>query len=101
MTTTREARRAYLLGCDGIRKAAYAEQNGALVSVWDGEAQGMDTEGGRWSTVCEGHGTIIAHETLTLALSHSADPLGWCEDCRDDLPADLTHLDKDPEAPVK
>lgn len=98
MTAT-AARVAHLKTCAGLRKVAVARQNGALITVWDGEAQGMDTDGGRWQTVCEGHGTIISHDTLALALSHSADPLGWCEECMADKPNDYSHLDQ--EAPVK
>jgi hypothetical protein len=66
----------------GLRKWARARQTGRIVAVYDGEEAMLDTAGGRWQTVCEDHGFIVAHNTLALALSHSADPLGWCEVCR-------------------
>lgn len=65
----------------GIRSAHFARETGTLVLVVDGEAQGLDTEGGRWYTICDDHGQIICHETLALAKAHSSDPLGWCEVC--------------------
>lgn len=65
----------------GLRKASVCRQTGRVVSVYDGELAGMDTIGGRWQTVCEDHSIVIAHETLKLAIWHSADPLGWCEVC--------------------
>lgn len=51
-----------------------------LVSVYDGIAAGMDTDAGRWQTVCEDHGTVISHQTRALALAHSRSP-EWCEVC--------------------
>ena len=71
----------------GCRKASKARSTGRIVTVWDGEAQGMDTEGGRWQTVCEEHDSICCHETLSLAISHSSEPEGWCEPCQEELAA--------------
>lgn len=67
----------------GYRQAHFAQTTGTLVVVVDGEAAGLDVEGGRWSTVCDDHGTVIAHDTLALAKSHAADPAGWCEECQE------------------
>lgn len=34
-----------------------------------------------WETICVDHGTVCSHPTRALAVSHAADPTGWCEDC--------------------
>ena len=67
----------------GLVEMRTARQTGLRVGIYDGEAAGMDTDAGRWQTVCETHGTVIAHTTLALARSHLSDPLGWCEECRE------------------
>ena len=41
---------------------------------------GMDTSDGPWATVCEKHGTICNHRSLTLARQHLPDA-DWCEAC--------------------
>lgn len=77
----------------GLIEQARRRQTGGLVGVYDGAVAGMDTTGERdgdpthphgapYSTVCEAHGSIISHATLTLARWHASDPQGWCEDCR-------------------
>lgn len=68
-------------GCVSIKRS---RQTGTLVGVYNAEQAGLDNDDGRapWSTVCEKHGTIICHSTLSLAKGHAADPKGWCEDCR-------------------
>jgi hypothetical protein len=66
----------------GLAELRHVRSTGALVALYDGEAAGLDTEGGRWSTVCEAHGTVCAHDTKTLARSWMSDPDVWCEDCR-------------------
>lgn len=66
----------------GLVESKVRRVTGTRVSVYDGEAAGFDTYGGRWQTVCEDHGTIISHETKTLARSHAVRPDGWCEGCR-------------------
>jgi hypothetical protein len=54
-----------------------------LVSLFDGEPAGLDTEAGRWQTVCEEHGTICSHETFARARSFLAASAisEWCESC--------------------
>jgi len=54
-----------------------------VVTLYDGEQAGMDTDNGtmRWQTVCEPHGTIIAHATRAVAESHLSHPDEWCEVC--------------------
>lgn len=49
--------------------------------VYDGEAAGMDTEAGRWQTVCEEHGTVISHATKRLAREFGPHAEEWCEEC--------------------
>lgn len=58
-----------------------SRQTGTIIEVYDGELQGLDISSGRYYTICKEHGTCICHRTQTLALSHSRDPLGWCEQC--------------------
>lgn len=65
----------------GLRQYRKNRATGTYVGVYDGEAAEMDTSSGRWQTVCEVHGSIIAHGTLALAIYHAADVTGWCEAC--------------------
>ena len=65
----------------GLRQYRKARSTGTHVGVYDGVEAGMDTDGGRWQTVCEEHGAICSHETLTLARNHASAPEGWCEAC--------------------
>ena len=69
-------------GYAGLVQMRRARQTGRRIGVYDGIEAGFDVGGGRWQTVCEDHGFIISHGTRALALSHSSDPLGWCEVCR-------------------
>ncbi len=70
-------------GIAGLRERRKNPRTGHLVGLYDGAAAGMDTDDGKepWSTVCEAHGHVVAHETLEQARKWLADPLGWCEDC--------------------
>ena len=86
LTAAQRERVAYIRSLAGVRHVAFARSTGALVAVYDGHAQGLDTDGGRWSTVCEDHGSVVAHEMLKLAISHAAAPEGWCDDCREARP---------------
>lgn len=67
----------------GLRAWVWNKTAKTFVGVYDGRLAQMDTDAGRWSTVCEKHGNIISHDTLKLALGHSHDVLGWCDDCRE------------------
>jgi hypothetical protein len=71
-------------GYAGFRQARVARETGTLILVLDGGAANLDTVAGRWQTICDDHGYVISHETLALARSHAANPLGWCEDCADE-----------------
>jgi hypothetical protein len=65
----------------GIRQARIAKSTGTVIVVLDGIAAGLDTEAGRWQTICDDHSFIISHETLADARYHAARPLSWCEEC--------------------
>lgn len=68
-----------LAGCV-IKKKVH--QTGTEVGVYHGLQSGMDCdEENPWVTVCEVHSNLASHPTLKLALDHSVDPQGWCEDC--------------------
>lgn len=67
----------------GFRSAAF-RNTGTLVVVLDGIAAGLDTEGGRWQTICDDHGIVCSHPTLALATSHAVEPSGWCEPCAEE-----------------
>jgi hypothetical protein len=68
----------------GLVQQRKARQNGALVSVYRNAEAGLDDDGGArpFGVVCEDHSTVMACRTKRLAMSHAADPLGWCESCR-------------------
>ena len=72
-----------LAGCVDQR---VSRQTGLKVGLYHAEQAGLDAGPGPWVTVCEEHGCIVSHATLQLARAHAADPLGWCEACRD-MPA--------------
>ena len=65
----------------GLRQWTKSRQTGTHVGVYDGEAAGMDTDGGRWQTVCEEHGNVISHATLALARAFAPIPSEWCDRC--------------------
>lgn len=55
---------------------------GLKVGLYHSEQAGLDySDRGTWTTVCEEHGCLVTHESLSLAKSHLADPAGWCEVC--------------------
>lgn len=51
------------------------------VGLYHAEQAQMDTDAGKWVTVCEEHSTCVNHSTYFMALYHQADPAGWCEQC--------------------
>lgn len=72
-------------GWAGLRQVHIAKSTGTMVAVLDGREAGLDTDGGRWSTLCDDHGHCVAHPTLALARAHAACPEGWCEPCMEAL----------------
>jgi hypothetical protein len=77
MSATRPNRRTIA----GLRRTYRNPLTGGWTSVYDGEPAGMDTEAGRWQTVCEEHGTICSHATKRLARAFGPRPEEWCEEC--------------------
>jgi hypothetical protein len=67
-----------LAGCVEMRRS---RRTGHQVGLYHAEQADLDFSAGRWATICEQHGHIVNHETLTLARSHLGDPTGWCEGC--------------------
>lgn len=67
----------------GLRSWRRAKSTGRFVGVYDGIEAQMDTEAGRWQTVCEDHAQIISHQTLALAMRHAVCPEDWCDICRE------------------
>lgn len=55
---------------------------GVRVELYDGALQGLDTDGGRWSLVCE-HGSVLAVDTIRAAEAWWGHPRDWCDTCRD------------------
>ena len=56
-------------------------ETGTIVTLYDGILADLDTEGGRWQTVCETHGTVVAHNNRTNATNFLSHPKEWCEVC--------------------
>ena len=83
MSATTTARRADARTLAGFRSATVARSTGALVLVLDGDPAGLDTDGGRWYTLCDDHGFLCNHDTLALAKSWASCPEMFCEDCQE------------------
>lgn len=64
-----------LAGCVATRRNRFT---GLPVSVYNAEQAGM---GEGWVTVCETHGQLIQHDSLSQAMTHMAVP-EWCEFCQ-------------------
>ena len=62
-----------------------ARQTKTGITVARAVEVGFDSDNGdcEWYTICETHNQMTGHPTRKLADSHSADPCGWCEPCRD------------------
>lgn len=59
-----------------------ARYNGAIVGVYEAEQAGLCTEGGKWVIVCEDHGQLENHGSLTRAQQAARKPDGFCTECR-------------------
>lgn len=68
----------------GLIVQARARETGTLTTVYDTEAAMLDPDSGRYSVVCEDHGTIFATDSLSMARWLRAHPLQFCDDCRGD-----------------
>lgn len=67
-----------LAGCVVQRRSRVT---GHLVGLYHADQADLDSDGGRWATICEEHGHIVNHDTQALARAHLGDPTGWCEAC--------------------
>lgn len=65
----------------GLRRWARARSSGTVVSIFDGEAQGLEIEMGRWYTMCEDHSVTCPHDLLRVARSFASAPEEWCQGC--------------------
>jgi len=76
-------RKDWLSILPGVLKVTKARSTKVLVLVVDGDAFGVDTDGGLmpFSTLCDDHGSIVFHETKTLAYSWASAPEYWCLPC--------------------
>lgn len=66
----------------GLRRYTRSRHTGTYVGVYLAATAGLDTQAGKWATVCETHGNIVNHQTLDHAIAWAPRPDGWCEDCR-------------------
>lgn len=65
----------------GVVQQRRNRQTGTIVSVVDGDAADMDTDAGRWQTVCEDHGATAAWGSQAQARTFAPSPADWCEEC--------------------
>jgi hypothetical protein len=72
-----------LAGCVVQQKS---RETGLLVGLYHAEQAHLDAEPGPWATVCEVHGQLVNHRTLSLAKYHLANPTGWCDVCGGNIP---------------
>lgn len=65
----------------GVLQARRSRATGTVVTIYLAEEAGLDPAGGDYVTVCEDHGTLCNHQSLTLARAH-APYVEWCEECQ-------------------
>lgn len=53
-----------------------------LVGVYRNDQADLCEDAGPWSTICEAHGEIIGHASLSVARDHASTPEDWCEQCQ-------------------
>jgi hypothetical protein len=68
----------------GLRVSRRSRQTGHTVSIYNAEEACLDGGDHPWFTVCEEHGSMLAHRTYRLAVWHLGSPRDWCEDCREE-----------------
>lgn len=74
-----------LAGCVAQWKS---RETGTLVGLYHGVQSGMESDPDTvWCVVCEVHGTLVGHPTLTEA-RRTRSPKEFCDDCRDHAPQD-------------
>lgn len=75
----------------GLLQWSRCKFTGHQYGLYDGIAAGLDTDAGRWQTVCEDHGTICSHTSIHTARRFMASG-DWCEVCMAEvsgMPRDL------------
>ena len=71
-------------GNAGFRKGARNALTSGWNTVYDGIAQGIETDPDcRWMCVCEEHGTCVGHRALADAKETVKDATNWCDECRE------------------
>lgn len=71
----------------GYRAHTRARSTGTVAVLLDGIAAQLDTDGGRWQTICDEHDIVIAHTRQADARAFLHHPEEWCEECMAELPA--------------
>jgi hypothetical protein len=71
-------------GWCGYKAHRKAQATGTTIVLVDGKAAGMDTDAGRWSLVCDDHGSVCAFTHQHDARAYMARPADWCECCAAD-----------------
>jgi hypothetical protein len=56
---------------------------GKFVCLYDGAAQGLDTDAGKYTLLCTCHGLTLSHNNRAQAAQMARNPTEWCEECRD------------------
>lgn len=69
----------------GLIERRMCRQTRSLVALYDGHLAAMDTSAGRWQTVCEAHGSVCSHTSQARARAWMADPVTWCDACKERL----------------
>lgn len=66
-----------------VRASHRNKHTGTIISIYDAEHgdSDLDSEGGRWVTLCETHGMLVNHTNLRLAQEFVHAPWEWCEEC--------------------
>lgn len=66
----------------GVIESRKRQATGTVVTIYDAEVAGFDTAGGPFVTVCEDHGTITNHASVSQARKHAPVASG-CEPCQE------------------
>ncbi len=65
----------------GALLSRVARTTKTIVTLYNNEEANLDTDDGKYSTVCEDHGYLVNHPTFTIAESHLSHPEEWCCVC--------------------
>ena len=57
-------------------------ETGTYITVGNADQDGWCNSGGDFYTLCEDHGQIINHETVSQARGWASNPTSWCETCQ-------------------